>query len=70
MMKITGILKAQEVEGNDVLLDFECQSNSESKLRLLVNNNQYEKFFAHSAQLNSTWLLTLDEVIIKELNCR
>ncbi|OYS91687.1 hypothetical protein CBG24_08805 [Limosilactobacillus reuteri] len=69
MMKITGILKAQEVEGNDVLLDFECQSNSESKLRLLVNNNQYEKFFAHSAQLNSTWLLTLDEVIIKELNC-
>lgn len=69
MMKITGILKAQEVEGNNVLLDFECESNSGSQLKILVSDNQYEKFFAHSAQLNSTWVLTLDEVIIKELNC-
>lgn len=69
MMKITGILKAQEIEGNDVLLDFECESNSGSQLKILVSDNQYEKFFAHSAQLNSTWALTLDEVIIKELNC-
>lgn len=69
MMKITGILKAQEIVGNDVLLDFECESNSGSQLKILVSDNQYEKFFAHSAQLNSTWALTLDEVIIKELNC-
>lgn len=69
MMKITGILKSQEIEGNDVLLDFECESNSGSQLKILVSDNQYEKFFAHSAQLNSTWALTLDEVIIKELNC-
>jgi hypothetical protein len=69
MMKITGVLKAQEIEGNAVLLDFECESNSGSQLKILVSDNQYEKFFAHSAQLNSTWVLTLDEVIIKELNC-
>ena len=50
MMKITGILKAQEIEGNDVLLDFECESNSGSQLKILVSDNQYEKFFTHSAQ--------------------
>ena len=44
-MKITGILKAQEIEGNDVLLDFECESNSGSQLKILVSDNQYEKFF-------------------------
>ena len=58
MMKITGILKSQEIEGNDVLLDFECESNSGSQLKILVSDNQYEKFFAHSAQLNSTWALS------------